>query len=70
MFGYNLNDEMIYHPLELRTETISSGIGSLVSYAKSKGTNYKTIRMLNPWMRDKFLNNSKGRMYTVLLPRN
>ena len=70
LFGYNLNDEMIYHPLELRTETISTGIGSLVSYAKSKGTNYKTIRMLNPWMRDKFLNNSKGRTYTVLLPRN
>jgi membrane-bound lytic murein transglycosylase D len=70
MFGYNLNDEMIYHPLELRSETISSGIGSLVSYAKSRGTNYKTIRMLNPWMRDKFLNNSKGRTYTILLPRN
>ena len=70
MFGYNLNDDMIYHPLELRSETISSGIGSLVSYAKSRGTNYKTIRMLNPWMRDKFLNNSKGRTYTILLPRN
>lgn len=66
--GFNLEEDDVYQPLKVRKETIYGGIGSLVSYAKSKGTNYKTLKMLNPWMRDKFLNNSKGRMYTILLP--
>jgi membrane-bound lytic murein transglycosylase D len=66
--GFNLNEDDVYKPLKVRRETISGGIGSLVNYAKSKGTNYKTLKMLNPWMRDKFLNNTKGRTYTILLP--
>ena len=68
MLGFNLQEDDVYQPLKVRRETISTGIGSLVAYAKSKGTNYKTLKMLNPWMRDKFLNNSKGRVYTILLP--
>ncbi len=66
--GFDLTEEDLYQPFKVRRETISTGIGSLVSYAKSKGTNYKTLKMLNPWMREKYLNNPKGRTYTILLP--
>lgn len=68
--GFNLESDDVYLPIRTRRETITGGIGSLVSYAKSKGTNYKTLKMLNPWMRDKFLNNTRGRTYTILLPLN
>lgn len=66
--GFNLDKDDLYKPLKVKHETISGSIGSLVSYAKLKGTNYKTIRMLNPWLRDKFLMNKKGRTYNILLP--
>lgn len=66
--GFNLNDDDMYKPLKVRRETISGGVGSLVAYAKSHGTNYKTLKLLNPWLRDKTLNNVKGRTYTILLP--
>jgi membrane-bound lytic murein transglycosylase D len=69
-FGFRLTNDVVYHPLNLRKETISYGIGNLVAYAKSKGTDYKSIRMLNPWIRSNSLNNSKGRTYTILLPQN
>jgi membrane-bound lytic murein transglycosylase D len=59
-FGFRLTDDVIYHPLNLRRETISSGVGNLVAYAKSKGTDYKTIRMLNPWIRSSSLSNTKA----------
>lgn len=68
-FGFRLTDDVVYHPLKLRRETINSGIGNLVAYAKSKGTDYKSVRMLNPWIRSTSLNNSKGRSYTILLPQ-
>lgn len=66
--GFNLNEDDVYKPLKVRRETVSGGIGNLVAFAKSRGTNYKTVKMLNPWMRDKSLNNAKGRTYTILLP--
>jgi membrane-bound lytic murein transglycosylase D len=67
--GFQLTEEDVYHPHQVRKETVSSSIGSLVSYAKMKGTNYKTLKMLNPWLREKNLLNSKGRTYTILLPK-
>ncbi len=69
-FGFRLTDDVVYHPLNLRKETINYGIGNLVAYAKSKGTDYKSVRMLNPWIRSNTLNNAKGRTYTILLPAN
>lgn len=66
--GFNLNDDDMYKPLKVRRETVTSAIGNLVAYAKSHGTNYKTLKLLNPWLRDKTLNNVKGRTYTILLP--
>jgi membrane-bound lytic murein transglycosylase D len=66
--GFNLGNEDVYKQLKVKRETISGGVGSLISYAKSKGTNYKTVRMLNPWLREKTFNNAKGRTYTILLP--
>ena len=67
-FGFRLTDDVVYQPLKLRKETISGNIGNLVAYAKSKGTDYKTLKLLNPWLRSNTLNNSKGRTYTILLP--
>jgi hypothetical protein len=66
--GFNLNEDDVYKPLKVRKEKIYGGLGSLVDYARSKGTNYKILKMLNPWLRDKTLNNSRGREYTILLP--
>jgi hypothetical protein len=67
--GFNLNEEDMYQPLKLKRETITEGIGNLVDYAISKGTNYKTLKMLNPWLRDKVFINAKHRQYTLLLPQ-
>lgn len=69
-FGFMLGEEDVYKPHSVRRETISGSLGSLIAYAKSQGTNYKTLKMLNPWLREKTLSNSKGRSYTILLPRN
>lgn len=68
MMGFNLQEDDIYQPLQLRRETISGGIGNLVAFAKSRGTNYKMLKLLNPWLREKSFNNLKGRTYTILLP--
>lgn len=70
MLGFNLGEDDVYKPHQVRRETVSGSLGNLIAYAKSQGTNYKTLKMLNPWLREKTLSNTKGRMYTILLPRN
>jgi len=67
--GYNLTDEDIYKPIPTRTVTVSKGLGDLSAYARSQGTNYKTLKFLNPWLRNRSFNNSKGRTYQLLLPQ-
>jgi len=68
--GFLLDEEDVYHPVKLKKVSIEYGIGDLVQYAKNKGTTYKMIKLLNPWMRERYLNNSKNRSYTIYLPAN
>ncbi len=67
--GYNLTPEDIYRPIPTRSVSISRGLGDLSTYARSQGTNYKTLKFLNPWLRNKTFVNSKKRTYQLLLPR-
>lgn len=67
--GYNLTDEDIYKPIPTRSVRVSTGLGDLAAYAKTQGTNYKTLKFLNPWLRNRSFKNVKGRSYNLLLPR-
>lgn len=66
--GFFLQDDDVYKPLNVERTTITYGIGDLVQFAKNKGTDYKTIKMLNPWLRNNTFANAKQREYTILLP--
>jgi membrane-bound lytic murein transglycosylase D len=66
--GYMLTEQDTYKPLKVRKQSVT-GIPSLIDFAKQNGTNYKTVKYLNPWLRDKSLP-SKGKMYEILLPLN
>lgn len=66
--GFFLQDDDVYKPLNVERTTITYGIGDLVQFAKNKGTDYKTLKMLNPWLRSNTFANAKQREYTLLLP--
>ncbi len=65
--GYMLSKEDLYEPLDVRTMSVT-GISSLIDFAKQNGSDYKTIKYLNPWLRGKSLP-AKGKTYQILLPR-
>jgi membrane-bound lytic murein transglycosylase D len=64
--GFMINET--YKPYKTKTVAISTNIQSLVLFAKENNTNYKTIKLYNPWLRDKFLRNTSGKTYQILLP--
>ncbi|HEX8357613.1 MAG TPA: lytic transglycosylase domain-containing protein [Segetibacter sp.] len=66
--GYLVDDENGYQPIKTKTVTVSSSISNLAQWALDNGTNYKMLKLLNPWMREKFLTVNPGKSYEVKLP--
>ncbi|MCW3081601.1 hypothetical protein, partial [Segetibacter sp.] len=58
-----------YQPIETRSVTVSSTIPNLATWALQNGTNYKMLKLLNPWMRDRSLKVNPGKSYEVKLPK-
>lgn len=67
--GYMVDDTNGYKPLETRSVTVSSPIQNLSIWATQNGTNYKMLKLLNPWMRDRSLKVRAGKSYEVRLPK-
>ncbi len=68
-YGFNLTETDIYHPYAHRDTTIDSNIEDLAAFAIEHQTTYKTIKTLNPWLRQNKLTNPKNKTYTLRLPQ-
>jgi membrane-bound lytic murein transglycosylase D len=66
--GYMVDETSGYPPYKTRSVTVSSSIPNLAVWAIDNGSNYKMLKILNPWMRDRSLKVSAGKSYEVKLP--
>ncbi|MBK8581354.1 MAG: lytic transglycosylase domain-containing protein [Flavobacteriales bacterium] len=67
-YGFHLRARDLYPPYKTRSVDISGNVDDLNEFAVRQGTDYKTLKLLNPWLRDNALTNSAKKTYTVLLP--
>ncbi len=67
-YGFHLRKKDLYPIYRTREVPITGPIEDLNDFATRQGTDYKTLKLLNPWLRDIALANAKGTTYTVLLP--
>ncbi|MBK8497870.1 MAG: lytic transglycosylase domain-containing protein [Flavobacteriales bacterium] len=67
-YGFHLRRKDLYPPYATRTLYVSTPIPDLAAFAIANGTDYKTLKLLNPWLRDTKLTNREGRSYSLLLP--
>lgn len=68
-YGFYLKKEYLYRPLETYEVNIDSAVSDWADFAMENGTIYKYVRLYNPWIREKHLQNKKGRTYRVKLPK-
>jgi membrane-bound lytic murein transglycosylase D len=47
---------------------VDSVITNIASFAQKFGTNYKELKIHNPWLRENKLNNASGKNYKIKLP--
>lgn len=67
-FGFLLENEELYKSLPTKKIEVDSAISDLADFAKAQGINYKILKIHNPWLRDKKLDNSAGKKYTIEIP--
>ena len=68
-YGFQISDEDLYFPHEVRKVALSSNIESLSAFALENGSNYRELKELNPWLIKESFIASLGKVYTVLLPK-
>jgi hypothetical protein len=64
-FGFILSRSDLYKPIKFRTIEIDSSISDLAEFAKKIGTNYKQLKLLNPWLINRQLENKSGKKYQI-----
>ena len=67
-YGFHLREKDLYPPYRTRSISITGPIADLNDFATRQGSDYKTLKLLNPWLRDISLANAKGKTYAILLP--
>lgn len=68
-YGYRLSEDDYYAPLDdYRTVEVGGAPIKWAEVAARYGTNYKMLRLLNPWMRDYVYDNKEGRILKVKVP--
>jgi len=67
-YGYNLPKESLYNAPMVKKIEIDSSITDLAKFAKLQGINYKELKLQNPWLRDRKLDNPEKKKYILEIP--
>lgn len=67
-YGFNIPQNELYVSVPTKKLLVESSIEDLALFAKEQGTNYKTLKVLNPWLRDKKLTVATGKTYIIEIP--
>ncbi len=67
-YGFRLRDAHIYKPYDVKIITIDSTIVNLVDFAIEHNISFRSLKVLNPWLRGKSLHVTGGKTYEIKLP--
>ncbi|HLU89555.1 MAG TPA: lytic transglycosylase domain-containing protein, partial [Cyclobacteriaceae bacterium] len=67
-YGFNLQNDDLYSMPVMRELSVSSSIDNLADWALKHNSNYKELKIYNPWLRSNNLTVRKGSTYKILLP--
>ncbi len=69
-FGFILKPDELYPVIPSKKIIIKTGIKNLADFAAQNDINYKILKIMNPWLRDKTLINKFGKSYSILIPES
>jgi hypothetical protein len=69
-YGFVIDSNELYPLIPTKKVAVDSTITDLANFAKTQGINYKLLKIHNPWLRDKSLENKSKKNYTIEIPLN
>lgn len=66
-YGFSMPQSELYEPIPYSVVSIDSTIPDMADFAFAHGTNYKMLKVLNPWLRSTKLTNPKRKSYEIKL---
>ena len=67
-YGFKVSDEEKYPVIPVSEVKVTGSVNSFTDFARANNINYKLLKQFNPWLRQPFLKNPKGKTYTVKIP--
>lgn len=68
-YGFYLDKDDLYAPLtKYHTVEVDTTVSNWGDFAIQQGTNYRMLKVYNPWLISSSLNNGKGKKYQIKLP--
>ncbi|MDR1347032.1 MAG: lytic transglycosylase domain-containing protein [Prevotellaceae bacterium] len=66
--GFYISENEKFNPFSYYEITVNYPISSIADFAKQHNTNYKMIKILNPWLRKNKLTNKAKKSYRIKIP--
>ena len=67
-YGFIFDNEDLYKIGPSHAVKVDTAITNIADFAKKFNTNYKELKMLNPWLRENKLNNKSRKLYEIKIP--
>lgn len=67
-YGYDVHNLRGYKDPATKEIKVDSSIKNIAEWAKNNGTDYKTVKLLNPWIVKRELNNPRNESYIIRVP--
>ncbi len=67
-YGFVLGEKDIYKPVPYTAVKVDTSVTSFEQFSRHFDTNYKLLKLLNPWLRKPFLTNTTGTEYYIRVP--
>ncbi|GAB1309735.1 lytic transglycosylase domain-containing protein [Urechidicola sp. KH5] len=67
-YGFLFDKEDLYNLQSTRMVEVDTAITNIALFAKDFDTNYKELKIHNPWLRENHLNNKSRKLYYIKIP--
>jgi membrane-bound lytic murein transglycosylase D len=67
-YGFEIEKNELYPEIRFNEVKVDTTVTDFSNFARKFGTNYKILKLLNPWLRKPYLTNKPGKAYVIKIP--
>ena len=67
-YGFEIDKKELYPEIRYNEVKVDTAVTDFSNFARKFGTNYKLLKLLNPWLRKPYLTNKTGKNYYIKIP--